>query len=227
MSQPYQPYPGASLRAARPGGVVAAAVIAIVMSAIFGLFMLLITIAAGSIANEFGLDDLGGGLIVIGLVFAGVSALAIVAAARTMAGSNPWRITLVVLSSLTALFSLLSAIGSLSESDGGSFVLALLWGGLAALVVVLLFVSGANQWFTAMADQRFAAPAPPAYGHPAPGAPVYGQPAPGAVPPPPPEAQQPPANPYPPPTQQVPQPPPADPGTAPQNPPSDPDPTRS
>src|SRR5690606_2845150 len=120
-------------------------------------------------------------------------------------GSNPWRITLVVLSSLTALFSLLSAVGSLSESDGGSFVLALLWGGLAALVIVLLFVGGANQWFSAMADQRFAPAAPPAYGHPAPGAPAYGQPAPGAVPPPPPEAQQPTANPYPPPTQQVPQ----------------------
>jgi len=172
--------------------VVAGAVIAIVMCSLSGLLMLLLMIAAGSIASEFGLGDVGAGLILIGLICAAVSAVGIVAAARTIAGSNAWRITLVVLSALTALISLIWAAGALADEDAGSFLLALFWGALAALVIALLFVGGANQWFNAMAERRFAAPA--AYEQPSPGG------MPGANP------QYPTSNPYPPPAQ-TPQPP--------------------
>jgi hypothetical protein len=143
----------------RPGGVTAAAIIAMVMSLITGGFWLLLGIAflvgGDSLADDF-LDQPDGRRLVeemnltdqefrdgmmalgIGSVVAGLLMLAVVLVAiGVLRGSNVARILLVICAAITLLIGLV-----LIQS-----VISILWIAAAIAVIVLLFVGGASSWF--------------------------------------------------------------------------------
>lgn len=155
VAQPYYgaPPPGTMSTIARPGTVVAGSVIAMVLcslAALAYLFLFVMILAIDDAVNDIVGLGLSGGdkavmvLIVLGLLT--LCAVGITAAAFAIGGSNPWRITLVVLSSITALIGILVGLGSIADDAGGA-ILTLVWGLLAVLVIVFMFVNGANAWF--------------------------------------------------------------------------------
>ncbi len=145
----------------RPGTVTAAAVTTFVLSGlmtlVFGIAVIAVTVAGDEIAREFnrsfrqesGMEGFSGsgvaaGLTVLMLVLLLWSVIAIVLAALAMKGRNWARITLVVSSAVTAVFALL-AITSL---------LPVIWLVGAVAVIVLLFTGGANEWYAEKARSR-------------------------------------------------------------------------
>jgi hypothetical protein len=149
--------PGGDMK--RPGGVTAAGVITIIMSALSGLLWALLGVAclvagddiADSLLDEpdvmteleranvtagdlrDGITGFGVGFLILGLIMLAV----IFAAIALLKGSNVGRIIVVVCAVLTVIAGLIM-IGSLIS---GLWVIA----GIA--VIVLLFVGDANRWF--------------------------------------------------------------------------------
>lgn len=143
----------------RPGGVTAAAWIAIVMSALTGLFWLLAGLAmllGGDAISDAVRDDdafvaeleranltmtqFEDGVRVFGAISIGIGLLilAVILIARgVLKGSNGARIALVVASAITAIIGLLLITS----------VISLLWIAAAIAVIVLLYVGDANRWF--------------------------------------------------------------------------------
>ena len=165
---PYPAYPGgvapgppAGSSGNRPGAVVAAAVITMVMSALtaavwlfFGIFLL----AAGdSVVEEFRnrpdfqqmLNDAGWtfdqfreGMSTVGVILlvGGVlMLLAILPAIRVLPRSGAARVILIVLSAITALIGLFFTVTG--------FFPGLLWVAAGVAVIILLFAGGASAWF--------------------------------------------------------------------------------
>jgi hypothetical protein len=136
----------------RPGSVTGAAVITMIFSGLSLLlyaFILIALIVAkdevlDAITQEPDFEDLGispdsafGAIVAFVAVFLVWCLIAFVLAVLVLRRSNAARITLVVSSAMTVVFSLLSIT---------SFVSAIpLLAGIA--VIVLLFVGGANDWF--------------------------------------------------------------------------------
>jgi len=143
----------------RPGGVTAAAIIAMVMSVITGGFWLLLGFAflvgGDSLADDF-LDEPDGREVVeqlnltdqefrdgvtalgIGSLVAGILMLAVVLVAiGVLRGSNVARILLIICAAVTLLIGLV-----LIQS-----VISIVWIAAAIAVIVLLFVGGASTWF--------------------------------------------------------------------------------
>jgi hypothetical protein len=150
-SQPGYGY-GGPVSDKRPGSVTAAAVITLIFSGLSLLvyaFVLIALVVAKdevltAITEEPEFEDLGisadaayGATLAFVSVFLVWCLIACVLGVLVLRRSNAARITLVVSSSVTALFSLL-AIGSLVSA------VTLL---AAVAVIVLLFVGGANEWF--------------------------------------------------------------------------------
>ena len=136
----------------RPGSVTGAAVITLIFSGLSLLlyaFILIALIVArnevlDAITQEPDFEDLGispdsafGAIVAFVAVFLVWCVIACVLAVLVLRRSNAARITLVVSSAMTALFSLFAIKGLVS----GITLLA----GIA--VIVLLFVGGANDWF--------------------------------------------------------------------------------
>jgi hypothetical protein len=149
--QPGYPY-GGPASDERPGSVTAAAVITLVFSGLSLLlyaFILIALIVArdevmDAITQEPDFEDLGisadsafGAIVAFVAVFLVWCLIACILAALVLRRSNAARITLVVSSAMTAVFSLLSITSIVS-------VVTLLAG---IAVIVLLFVGGANDWF--------------------------------------------------------------------------------
>jgi hypothetical protein len=161
--QPYgqggQPQYGGDMK--RPGTVTAAAVIAIVMSALTGIFWVLLGLAmllAGDRITDALLDEpevvteleranitpsqLQDSIAVFGVIFVviGLIMLAVIFAARSvLKGSKAGRIVLVIASVITLLLGLLMITSGI----------AVIWMIAAIAVIVLLYVGDANRWFEA------------------------------------------------------------------------------
>ena len=134
---------------ARPGTVLAAGIVTIVLSGLSllgALLMLIIGMAMSSIDDEVfeGTDNaLQIGAVVVAVWFAW-SMAAILLAIFTLRRSRGARIALVVSSGLTIVASLVSIAGG-----GFGSVLTLLG---AIAVIVLLFTGGANEWYRGRHD---------------------------------------------------------------------------
>lgn len=139
----------------RPGTVLAAGIVTLVLSGITLLFAGIMMVALVAASAEFidgftgetGLDstDDGGlftGILVVLSVMVFWCAAAIVLAILAMRRLQWARITLVVSSSATVLFSLVAI-------TGGASAITLLG---AIAVIVLLFTGGANEWYRGRHD---------------------------------------------------------------------------
>lgn len=157
----YSSFPQGPLK--RPGTVTAASVITIVVSALVlafaGVLTLYLVSAQGSAVDDFrngygetslNDDNLVTMMVVLVSVLAVWSIVAILLAVFTLRGSNGARITLVVSSAVTILFSLL---GIASLFSAVSLVAAI-------VVIVLLFTGGANDWYR---SRKGSQPAPAGY----------------------------------------------------------------
>lgn len=139
----------------RPGTVTAAAIIAIVCSALaaalFVLMMIGLAVARGDVIagmtddgrseafQDFTPEQLANLFLVVAALLLIWSIAAIVLAVLAMRRRNWARILLVISSAMTAVFCLLSLVGG---SPG-----AILPFVAAVAVIVLLFLGGANDWF--------------------------------------------------------------------------------
>ncbi|MDT9595325.1 hypothetical protein RDV89_19715 [Nocardioides zeae] len=160
QAYPSNPYGVPEVGPSRPGTVIAAAVIAIVCSALAGVLSGLGAFFFGLVAlSVIGSDDGGtgmagafgvafGGMALICLAFLAWSVVAIVAAAFALRGSQAGRWILFGSSVLVAGPGLvLAVIGFGSSVDQGVLPLALTV--LAGITAVLLVVGGAGPWFAA------------------------------------------------------------------------------
>ena len=136
----------------RPGSVTGAAVITLIFSGLslllYAFILVALVVARDEVLDEItqepGFEDTGisadsafGAIVAVVCVLLVWCLIACILAVLVLRRSNAARITLVVSSAVTALFSLL-AIGSLVSA------ITLLAG---VAVIVLLFVGGANEWF--------------------------------------------------------------------------------
>ena len=134
---------------ARPGTVLAAGIVTIVLSSLSllgALLMLIIGIAFSSM-DESALAGAGDAVTIGALVVAvwfGCSIAAILLAVFTLRRSGGARIALLVSSGLTIVVSLVSILG------GGFGSVLTLFGAIA--VIILLFTGGANEWFRGRHD---------------------------------------------------------------------------
>ncbi|MBA2552791.1 MAG: hypothetical protein H0V10_03665 [Geodermatophilaceae bacterium] len=151
----------------RPAGVTAAAIITIVMSALTGLFWLVIALIYASSRDQIerrlvndpqfdelditssDLENVSSAVYVIAVLTVALCIAAIIFAVLTLRGRNWARILVVILAALTALLSLVAVLG------GG--LIALIWLVAAVAVIVLLFTGGAGAWFDARAHRADAA----------------------------------------------------------------------
>jgi hypothetical protein len=142
---------------ARPGTVLAASIVTMVLSGLVMLFvavMLFVFVAAqAEFVDSFRSEgDFGGtdsdavfaGLLVVLVVGLIWCAAAFVLAIFALRRSNSARITLVVSSSMTIAVSLLAVIG------GGFMAVVTVLAGIA--VIVLLFTGGAGEWYSRRHD---------------------------------------------------------------------------
>jgi len=144
--------PGVADPSGRPGTVTAAAVLTIVTSALVLLAGLGFVVlgAVGSEAFYDGIRDGGRGayddfdnqdletlVLVIGVVLAVWSAVAIVLGVLVLRRSSVARVLLVISAGLSLVFSLLAILSLISAL---TFI-------AAVAAIVLLFVGGANDWF--------------------------------------------------------------------------------
>ncbi len=142
----------------RPGSVTAAAVITLIFSGLslllFAFFLVAMVVAKDEFLDEMtgqpGFEDAGisadaafGFFVAVATIAFVWCVIACILAVLALRRSNAARITLVVSSAVTALFSLL-AIGSLVSA------ITLI---AAVAVIVLLFVGGANEWFKSKGRQ--------------------------------------------------------------------------
>ncbi len=164
MSDPTPPPPGNPYGAPppyapidpdkRPGSVTAASIITIVLSALslalFGILAIVLAAARGDIIDEINrelegqpgfediaADDLANLMVVVFVVLAIWSLVAIVTAVLAMKRHNWARIVTVVSAGVTALFSLLGIMSGISAIT----LIA------AIAVVVLYFTGGASEWY--------------------------------------------------------------------------------
>ena len=141
----------------RPGTVTAAGVITIVFSGLalllFALAIVMVLVARDTMANELegqpGLegvtfDQVVGGIAVIFGILALWALGAIILAVFAMRRSNGARITLVVSSTVVALFMGLSLLGAQDAAPG---LVPLLVVVAAVTTIVCLFAGGASAWY--------------------------------------------------------------------------------
>lgn len=169
--QPYGGYPGGPVvPQRRPGGVTAAAVITIVMSALTGLGWVIIALVWASNRAEMenrllddpqfrsldigreDLDTAASFLYGLAGVFTLASLAALVAAILTLRGVNWARIVTIILAALTVVIALILVLG-----QGW---IALVWLIAGATVIGLLLSGSARAWFDARAHNADAARSP-------------------------------------------------------------------
>ncbi|QBX55742.1 hypothetical protein EXE58_09935 [Nocardioides seonyuensis] len=167
------PYPPARHGDARPATVTAAGWITIVLSGLsallYAFIALMFFVARDQVVNELerqpefrdldvDLDSIVGALVAVMLVLTVWSLVAVVLGVFVLRRSNVARILLVISSAVVALGALLSILSGISA----------VWLVATLLVIVLLFVGGAGDWFARRGTPDPYAPAshdnpPPAY----------------------------------------------------------------
>jgi amino acid transporter len=115
--QPPPPPPPAYGRpgSGRPGAVTAAAVMLIILGALYALLGVLVVVAGGALADVFGAG--GAVAIVIGLVVVAFGVLDIISGVKVLALSSGWRIGGIVLTAIGGLFALIGTISSFSGTE--------------------------------------------------------------------------------------------------------------
>jgi hypothetical protein len=153
---------------ARPGGVITAAVLGLVLGA-FGVLVSLLLVIVGAVAagGASGLDDEIPGFGAVSGAVAGVLlALGLLAVAWTvvMIWGSIWaltgrsRVLLIVAGSIATAATGVMLIGSLSDGDGGGIVFALLLFAASVATVVLPSLSSAGQFYAAHRQRRAVLP---------------------------------------------------------------------
>jgi hypothetical protein len=153
---------------ARPGGVITAAVLGLVLGA-FGVLVSLLFVIVGAVAagGASGLDDeIPGFGAVTGAVAGVLLAFGLLAVAWTvvMIWGSIWaltgrsRVLLIVAGSIATAATGVMLIGSLSDGDGGGIVFALLLFAASVATVVLPSLSSAGQFYAAHRQCRAVLP---------------------------------------------------------------------
>lgn len=159
LGQP-QPYGyGGGTSPQRPGAVTAAAVLGFILGA-FAVIAAIVLFAGGSFLT--GVDDGGTGiagailgvLIVIGLLVVSIAVMLIWGSVLALSGRS--RVLLIVAASLVAGLGLIGFLGSLGDpsTDGGGIVSQLIGLVMAGLIIVLLSLGPAAQYFAAHRARR-------------------------------------------------------------------------
>jgi hypothetical protein len=149
---------------ARPGGVVTAAVLGLVLGA-FGVLVSLFLVIFGAVAagGASGLDDeipgfgavsgaVAGVLLAIGLLAVAWTVVMIWGSVWALTGRS--RVMLIVAGSIATALTGVMLIGSLSDGDGGGIVFALLLFAASVATVVLPSLSSAAQFYAAHRQRR-------------------------------------------------------------------------
>jgi hypothetical protein len=150
--------------AARPGGVITAAVLGLVLGA-FGVLVSLLLVIVGAVAagGASGLDDeipgfgavtgaVAGVLLAIGLLAVAWTVVMIWGSVWALTGRS--RVLLIVAGSIATAVTGVMLIGSLSDGDGGGIVFALLLFAASVATVVLPSLSSAAQFYAAHRQRR-------------------------------------------------------------------------
>jgi hypothetical protein len=149
---------------ARPGGVITAAVLGLVLGA-FGVLVSLLLVIVGAVAagGASGLDDeipgfgavtgaVAGVLLAIGLLAVAWTVVMIWGSVWALTGRS--RVLLIVAGSIATAVTGVMLIGSLSDGDGGGIVFALLLFAASVATVVLPSLSSAAQFYAAHRQRR-------------------------------------------------------------------------
>jgi hypothetical protein len=149
---------------ARPGGVITAAVLGMVLGA-FGVLVSLLFVIVGAVAagGASGLDDeipgfgavggaVAGVLLAFGLLAVAWTVLMIWGAVWALTGRS--RVMLIVAGSIATAVTGVMLIGSLSDGDGGGIVFALLLFAASVATVVLPSLPSAAQFYAAHRQRR-------------------------------------------------------------------------
>ncbi len=157
--QPYGYGYGGGASPQRPGAVTAAAVLGFILGA-FAVIAAIVLFAGGSFLT--GVDDGGTGiagailgvLIVIGLLVVSIAVMLIWGAVLALSGRS--RVLLIVAASLVAGLGLIGFFGSLGDpgTDTGGIVSQLIGLVIAGLIIVLLSLDPATQYFAAHRARR-------------------------------------------------------------------------
>ncbi|MER5603151.1 hypothetical protein [Streptomyces sp. NPDC002265] len=162
---PQQAYPGyAGVNAmpqTMPGLMTTARVLLYIVAAvqaIGGLLMILGAAAVNDASNSGedtfgrnGFSDLGhasaGIIVVIGVIFLGLTALSITLGVKFSRGGQGIRITTMIYGILGALFGVLILIGAADAKSSAAFVWALLWIGFGGVMAAAMIAPSGAAWF--------------------------------------------------------------------------------
>jgi hypothetical protein len=149
---------------ARPGGVITAAVLGLVLGA-FGVLVSLLFVVLGAVAagGASGLDDeipgfgavtgaVAGALLAVGLLAVAWTVLMIWGSIWALTGRS--RVLLIVAGSIATAATGVMLIGSLSDGDGGGIVFSLLLFAASVATVVLPSLSSGAQFYAAHRQRR-------------------------------------------------------------------------
>ncbi|MGW2825524.1 hypothetical protein ACWC24_31620 [Streptomyces sp. NPDC001443] len=163
---PQQAYPGYAganaMPQTMPGLMTTARVLLYIVAAvqaIGGILMVLGAAAVNDASNSGedtfgsnGLSDLGhasaGIIVVIGVIFLGLTALSITLGVKFSRGGQGIRITTMVYGILGALFGVLILISAASASSSAAFVWALLWIGFGGIMAAAMIAPSGAAWFS-------------------------------------------------------------------------------
>jgi hypothetical protein len=136
-------YGGAPAHGARPGGLTAAAIVLIILGALYAIFGVLAMIGGGAVAGQFG--GIGGAVILIGVIVLAFGVMDIISGAKILGLSSGWRIAGIVLASIGALFALLGTLGGFTgggqELDPQTFEVVSSGPNIGAIIFGLLFLA--------------------------------------------------------------------------------------
>lgn len=158
----YPGYPGGMVMPPQmPGLMQTARVFLFIVGAVqvlLGMVCLFVGAAANDVSNKsddtFGdtpFGDIGhaaaGIMVVIALVFLGLSALSITLGVRLSKGGQGVRITTMVYGILGAVVGLLALIGSANENSSGGLIWAVLWITFGGIMAVAMMTRDGSAWF--------------------------------------------------------------------------------
>ncbi|MFB7336246.1 hypothetical protein FNH09_32965 [Streptomyces adustus] len=163
---PQQGYPGYAgvntMPQTMPGLMTTARVLLYIVAAvqaIGGILMVLGAAAVNDASNSGedtfgrnGFSDLGhasaGIIVVIGVIFLGLTALSITLGVKFGRGGQGIRITTMIYGILGALFGVLILISAASASSSAAFVWALLWIGFGGIMAAAMIAPSGAAWFS-------------------------------------------------------------------------------
>ncbi|PKV87398.1 hypothetical protein [Streptomyces sp. TLI_146] len=158
----YPAYPGGMMMAPQmPGLMQTARVLLFIVGAVqvlIGIVFLFIGAAANDVSNKsddtFGdtpFGDIGhaaaGIMVVVALLFLGLSALSITLGVRLSRGRQGVRITTMVYGILGAVVGVLALVGSANNDSSGGLIWALLWISFGGIMAAAMMTRDGSAWF--------------------------------------------------------------------------------